>query len=245
METLVSILLFSSKKNRFSEQTFTFTSLSDFRNKHLHSQVMSKIQKQNEKYLARIEQSLAAERNHQLERKQRADNRNRSGPSEKSEDREKEKCEREQKRLDMEERKERSRGVNEAIASRNDSYATWWIETLGKRVNFVMSIAKEETPREHLKERAEKLLRIRMYNRSQRKVVEHTLFELIRRGVGDRDPFPERRRDSRHQVEWFAERGRDSRSDVEWDRLLLSSALYDHLRLEWQNHTPRVERGKH
>lgn len=118
---------------------------------------MSRIAKENERYLARVKASMDRERKHQLERQQEREAAKQMRQNERDEARE---MRNDQQNFEKQQRDER----NMKITQSNERYSDMWIATTGLSVPQVISLTRGGDAGHLLNK-----LDLRVYNRSSKK----------------------------------------------------------------------------
>jgi len=130
---------------------------------------MSRIAKENERYLARVKASMDRERKHQVERQQQRDEAKELRQNERNEARE---MRNDQRNFERQQRDER----NEKIAQSNERYSDMWIATTGLSVPQVISLTLRGGDAGHLLNK----LDLRVYNRSSKKPEDINLINFMK-----------------------------------------------------------------
>jgi hypothetical protein len=130
---------------------------------------MSRIAKENEKYIARVKASMDREKNYRIERQKERDATRELWQREKDEARE---LRKDMHNMDKRQRDER----NMKITQSNDSYSDLWIATAGLSVPQVISLTLRGGDAGYLLNK----LDLRVYNRSSKNSEEINLINFIK-----------------------------------------------------------------
>lgn len=130
---------------------------------------MSRIAKENERYLARVKASIDSERKHQLERQQEREAAKQLRQNERNEARE---MRNDQRNFEKQQRDER----NIKITQSNERYSDMWIATTGLSVPQVISLTLRGGDAGHLLNK----LDLRVYNRSSNKSEDINLMNFMK-----------------------------------------------------------------
>tara|TARA_B110000027_G_C16068593_1_gene277925 strand:- start:225 stop:818 length:594 start_codon:yes stop_codon:yes gene_type:complete len=130
---------------------------------------MSRIAKENERYLARVKASMDRERMHQLERQQEREAAKQLRQNERNEARE---MRNDQRNFEKQQRDER----NMKITQSNERYSDMWIATTGLSVSQVISLTLRGGDAGHLLNRLE----LRVYNRSSKTSEDINLINFMK-----------------------------------------------------------------
>ena len=90
---------------------------------------------------------------------------------------------------------------NNKVCENNKKYAEWWIANLNKKAEVVVSISKMKGENTHGKRVwAKSAVRIKLYNKLNGYMEEHSLFDLLSYLNNTENPFLEKTPDEKHQV---------------------------------------------
>lgn len=153
---------------------------------------MSRIAKENERYLARVKASMEGERKHQLERQQEREAAKQLRQNERNEARE---MRNDQRDFEKQQRDER----NMKITQSNERYSDMWIATTGLSVPQVISLTLRGGDAGHLLNRLE----LRVYNRSSKTSEDINLINFMK--MLHEKSFPNLQVSQRGQVTLAAE----------------------------------------
>ena len=148
---------------------------------------MSRIQRENERYLARVAASMEAERTAAAERRRRRQERD----DDRKAREELRRAEAEARRADREARQAMRDQYEDDITNKNNDYGAFWVNSMGTGVAELMYKMKNGVPLGVV----EAAMRVKTYDAAQRQVVVAALPALVAQAGG----FPELR-ESRGQV---------------------------------------------
>ena len=180
---------------------------------------MSRIAKQNERYLARVKASMDSERKHQLERQQEREAAKREAAKQlrQNERNEAREMRNDQQNFEKQQRDER----NIKITQSNERYSDMWIATTGLSVPQVISLTLRGGDAGHLLNK----LDLRVYNRSSKKSEDINLMNFMK--MLHEKSFPNL------QV--------SQRGQVTFDNFVVPAGAYFFIRYHWMLSTGQTQ----
>lgn len=168
--------------------------------------MVSKAVRENERYLARAKKSMEAEVNARIAR-QKAREKKEQDRLQRDADRNEEK----QRRLDEQ------RYYDESIAQKNQSYAQFWISTVGVGVPSAVHVIRNGSGF------VESNMKLRVYNEGEKKQEDHLLVDMIHMIVDT--GFPPLENNARGQVRWYG-------------KLYVAADIYNFISFHWNQVGP-------
>jgi len=176
------------------------------RSNHDFGTMVSKAVRENEKYLARAKKSMEAEVNARVARQK-----------------EQEKKEQDRLQRDADRREENQRRLDErryydeSIAQKNQSYAQFWISTVGVGVPAAVHAIRNGSGF------MQSSMKLRVYNQEEKKQEDRLLVDMIHMIVDS--GFPPLENNARGQVRWYG-------------KLYVAADIYNFISFHWNQVGP-------